>query len=100
MKRFTFKTEKPTGRYRSFYEPIHYIKFKKIKIGYIDNKNFNIHLKVIKKDINEDGNSNCKWKWITLRKSSNSLQETKDCLNKYIDKIFEKYDIFLEGETI
>lgn len=27
--KFTFKTEKPTGRYRSFYPDHHYVKLKK-----------------------------------------------------------------------
>jgi len=95
--KFTFKTEKPTGKYISFYNDHHLIKFKRIKVDYFSNEPFyKINLKVIKKDIDEDGNPNCKWKWITLKKESESLQEAKDYLNQNIDKILEKYELVNE----
>jgi len=66
--KFTFKTERPTGRYRSFYSSNHIIKLKKIPVGMIypsglDSPPFSIHLQVIKKDLMEDGNKNCEWRW-------------------------------------
>lgn len=93
MKKFTFKTTKPTGKYRCFHKPYHDIKIKGQTIGNIDHETFKIRLMVIKSDINEDGNPNCTWKWITLSKKSNSIQEAKDFLNEdfVIKTIFEKY---------
>lgn len=35
---FTFKTEKSTGFYRSFYPDTHYIKLKRAKVGVIEDK--------------------------------------------------------------
>ena len=94
--KFTFKTTKPTGRYRSFDHPSHAIKLKKIEVGYITPEvPFIIRFKVTKADIAEDGNPNCPWKWIRLKKQSNSLQEAKDFLNKYCDEIVAKYKIHM-----
>ena len=95
QKKFTFKTEKPTGLYRSFDKPTHHIKFKKHEIGHIsDDKPHIIHFRVIKNavDLAKPGNNkNCEWKWIHLKHESNSLQEAKDFLNTMIDKIFATF---------
>lgn len=92
--KFTFKTDKPTGKYRSFFSASHYIKLKRVVIGTIDDElPFKIRLKVVKSDINEDGNPNCSWKWITLLKRSESLEEAKEFLNKVADKIVETYNL-------
>jgi len=97
MKKFTFKTVKPTGRYKSFFQPNIIIKLDKKEVGCIFfEKAFKIRLMVFKKDIMEDGNPNCPWMWITLRKKSETLQEAKDFLNSNIVQILGKYDIFLE----
>lgn len=85
MKKFTFKTEQPTGRYRSFYAPYHIIKCNKKEVGSIESNSlqdeFKIQLRVMKKDIMEDNNPNCKWKNIRFKKVFSSLQEAKDWLN-------------------
>lgn len=92
--KFTFKTEKPTGTYRSFYPSAHYIKLKGKQVGSItDKEHYKIRLKVVKKDVLEDGDPNCTWKWITLTKESQSLQEAKDFLNENIDSILTKYNL-------
>ena len=97
MKKFTFKTEKSTGRYAAFFADIHHIKLNKIQCGEItDGEGFRIRLQVIKKDIMEDGNANCSWKWVTMKKISGSLQEAKDWLNSEevraaIEKIYTIY---------
>lgn len=97
MQKFTFKTEKATGQYRSFFPDHHHIKFNKIDVGSIDDKfPFAIRLQVYKKDILEDGNPNCEWRWITLKKESFSLQEAKDFLNEHIDDLFNKYSIYIK----
>jgi len=68
--KFTFKTEKPTGAYRSFFSENHYIKLNKKQVGAIADRTWKIRLMVFKDDINEDGNANCQWKWISLKKES------------------------------
>jgi hypothetical protein len=93
--KFTFKTEKSTGRFRSFYPDLHYIKLKKTEVGSIDDeKPYYIRLKIFKSDINEDNNHNCSWKWIQLKKQSASLQEAKDFLNVNFKEITEKFNLY------
>lgn len=95
--KFTFKTEKSTGAWRSFSPDQHYIKLKKKEVGQIeDKKPYRIRLQVVKDDINEDGNPNCTWKWIRLKKESETLQEAKDFLNAVAGDIIAKYKINLE----
>ncbi len=94
--KFTFKTEKPTGKYKSFSSPSHLIKLNKKEVGIIGDKSpYKIKLMVVKKDINEDGHPNCKWKWITLKKESKSLQEAKDFLNETIEAVMCAYELHL-----
>lgn len=91
---FTFKTEQPTGRWRSFDVPIHYIKLKKKVVGTIEpTPPHKIHLMVIKDDTMEDGNKNCDWKWITLKREFVSVDEAKAFLKEYEQKIIEKYKL-------
>jgi hypothetical protein len=95
--KFTFKTDKPTGQYRSFYSNHHEIKLNKKVIGSIDPKlPHKIRLQVMKTDIMEDGNPNCKWKWIVLKQQSQTLQETKEFLNRHCDEILQKYNLYLQ----
>ena len=95
--KFTFKTEKATGKYRSFEPDIHLIKYNKIEIGTIDDSApYTIRLQVIKKDIQEDENPNCSWKWIKLKKQFNSLPEAKIWLNENKDAILSKFDLIKE----
>lgn len=88
MKKFTFKTEKPTGRYKSFQPTFHYIKLDGKWVGNItDDSPHQVRLQVIKKDINENGNPNCSWKWVALKKQFKSLDEAKEYLNKNFNQI-------------
>jgi hypothetical protein len=92
--KFTFKTEHPTGRYRSFGDDYHIIKLNKITVGSIDHEYpFTIRLQVIKTNILEDGNPNCPWKLIRLKKQSSSLQEAKDFLNEHFTNLTSKYSL-------
>lgn len=92
--KFTFKTEKETGRYRSFYPDQHFIKLNRKVVGSIDDEfPYAIRLIVVKKDINEDGNPNCEWRWVRLQKESSSLLEAKEFLNNNIDEILKKYSL-------
>lgn len=97
MAKFTFKTDKPTGKWKSFDSPSHYIKLKGISCGMIDNDApHTIRLQVIKKDVMEDGNKNCPWKWIRLKKESATLQEAKDFVAEKTDAIIAMYNLHLE----
>ena len=92
--KFTFKTIKPTGRYRSFYPDQHEIKLKRKTVGSIeDKKHHRISLMVEKEDIYEEGNPNCSWKWIMLSEESESITDAKDFLNKHIKDILKKYKL-------
>ena len=99
MKKFMFKTTRPTGSYGSFFPDHHSIKYNKIEVGSIgDGKPFKIRLQVKKIDLNEDGNLNCPWKWITLNKKSESLDEAKKFLSDNVEKILSKFSLWLGGQ--
>jgi hypothetical protein len=99
MKKFTFKTIKPTGKWRSFDNDYHVIKLDKKECGQIvDNKPFSIRFTVIKDDINEDGNTNCEWKWIQFSKKSETLKEAQEFLSTNIEAIIKKYNIRLRDK--
>jgi hypothetical protein len=92
--KFTFKTEKPTGRYRSFSKPHHHIKINGVNAGTIGHEPpHKIRLMVVKQDIMEDNNPNCTWKWIQLQKESTSLDEAKTWLNSAAEAIKSKYQL-------
>jgi hypothetical protein len=92
--KFTFKTHKPTGSYAWLSKPYHDILLNKNKVGAIDpEKPHHIRLMVMKADIMEDGNPNCKWRWISLKHESETLDDAKIFLNEGIDTILIKYKI-------
>jgi len=92
--KFTFKTTKPTGPYSSFSNDWNEIKLNKKVVGNIGGQiPFTISLYVMKKDIMEDGNKNCEWKHVRLKKQSETLQEAKDFLNANIEKILQLYTL-------
>lgn len=90
MAKFTFKTEKQTGRYKSFFTPWHYIKLNGKQVGSIEHKSWRIRLMVYDEKLE---NTNCKWKWITLKKEPTSLQDAKDWLLNSQKTIEEKYKL-------
>jgi hypothetical protein len=98
MKKFTFKTEKPTGRYSSFYKNDYHIKMNNQKCGniYSDNNGWYVSLLVYEKDLNEDGNPNCEFMPIKFNKRLPSLEECKSWLNseevrKHIEENYKLY---------
>jgi hypothetical protein len=94
--KFTFKTEKATGKWKAFEPDWHYIKLRRKEIGTIsDQCPYKIRLRVVKQDINEDGNPNCVWRWITLAKKSNDLTEAKEYLNNHIETIMELCELYM-----
>ncbi len=93
-KNFTFKTNKPTGKFAWTDNPNHYIKLEGKQIGSIDHETpHKIKLMVFKKDINEDGNPNCSWKWISLKHQSSSLDDAKKYLNDNFDAIIKQFSL-------
>ncbi len=99
MKKFTFKTEKPKGygRFNFIHQSMHYIKLNGKVCGSIDDKHpHKIRLTVIKKDIMEDGNGNCTWKWITLKQESDTLDLAKEYINLNFELINSIYQIRTE----
>lgn len=90
---FTFKTDKPTGRYKAFSNENHYIKYKGAEVGSIDHETFKLRFMVMKTeaDKNPDPNPNCAWRWITLKKESKTLQEAKDYANSIIEMLLSRY---------
>lgn len=92
--KFTFKTTRPTGSYAWLHKPYHDVLLNKNKVGAIDpEKPYGLTLMVMKADIMEDGNPNCPWKWIRLKKESESLDDAKTFLNENIDAILTSYKI-------
>jgi len=93
--KFTFKTDKPTGKWRSFEPTFHYIKLKGKEVGTIDDKSpHKIRVAVIKDDINEDGNPNCEWKWCTLKGRFDSVEAAKIYLTENADKIQKELPLY------
>ena len=96
-KTFTFKTVKPTGKWRSFEHDEHLIKLNGREVGYItDDAPHKIAFQVEKADINEDGNPNSPWRWRGLKKRFDSVQEAKDFILANTTTILEKFKIWEE----
>lgn len=94
--KFTFKTEKPVGKWKAFDSENHYIKLNGKQVGSIAIKApFKLTFMVLKTDAdkNPDKNPNCSWKHITLKKEFESLQEAKDFANANIDRIMKAYTL-------
>ncbi len=77
------------------------IKVNKKKVGYISAPTWNngdlwrIRFSVVKKDIMEDGNPNCVWKWITLKVTFKNEDDAREYVKKIITLVQDKY-IFQE----
>lgn len=55
--------------------------------------NYTIRLMTIKDQLEEDGNHNCEWKWITFKFKSESEQECRDFLKNNYEIIVKKYNL-------
>jgi hypothetical protein len=92
--KFIFKTIKEKGKWSFLHDPYHVIKLKRIKIGSIDHLYpHTIRLKIIKDEIHNDNNPNCKWMWIALKHKSISLEYAKQFCNDNIKEITNKYKL-------
>lgn len=97
MRKFTFKKIIPVGYYRSFQTRYSEIKLDKKVVGCIqggERGEFKIMLHVVKKDIAEDGNLNCLFKNVILKVQFNSEEEAREFLNKNIEKILHKFELY------
>jgi len=74
MAKFTFKTEKQTGKYRAFYTPWHIIKLKGKQVGNIEDQSWRIRFMIYDDALK---GTNCEWKWITLKYVPTSLDDAK-----------------------
>ena len=96
LRKFTFKTIKPKGPFSSFHSSQNLIKFEKAQVGLITDKfPHKIRLMVFKKDINEDSNPNCEWKWIEFKRKFDSVYDAKVWINKseIIEQIHKKHNL-------
>ena len=110
MNKFTFKIHERTGRYRTFQAKYCDIKLLGKKVGgiqeitnlYSNNDEnvgkFRIGFMVWKKDIMEDKNPNCEWKWIWLKYKPSSIQEAKDFIIKYSEDIQKRFNLYIREE--
>lgn len=97
MKNFTFKTEKPTGRFAWVWPPSHIIKYDKKEVGSIDNETpHKIRLRVFKTEEELLEKPNCVWKSVTLKKESTSVEEAKTFLKNNVENILSKYKLFFD----
>lgn len=86
--KFTFKTNKPTGPYRSFFESTYNIKWNKVCVGeFFTNKEgaWRIHLRIMKDEKLapnlDDGNKNCPWVWVRLKQCFPTIEAAKEYIN-------------------
>lgn len=96
--KFTFKTIKPTGPYKSFESPEHIIKLDKRKVGNIyppynrigrKHDDYEIVLMVLKENPAQSENPNCIWRHYQFKKTHKTLEEAKEWLNANIEEILK-----------
>lgn len=98
--KFTFKTNLPTGKWKSFGTTEHVVKLDGEGVGNIeDGKPFKVRLQVYKTaedNAKPNANLNCPWKWITLKHESESLDAAKAYLNENFERIL-RLNIYPRG---
>lgn len=92
-KKFTFKTIKPTGRFRSFQPDEHNIKYNKKECGAISDESFKVRFMVKKQNPAASDNPNCLWRWIQLK--TPQFQNVKDA-KKWVSERTEAILAFFE----
>lgn len=95
MATFSIREIKPTGKWKSFSESEYQVKLDKQIVGeLVYKKSFKVRLMVIKKDINEDGNPNCIWRWAILKTSElKTKEEVKSWLNENATAIIAHFNL-------
>jgi len=86
--KITFKTIKPTGKWRAFDKDNHLIKLDGKEIGAISqDAPYIVSFMVIKDGARfTDNNPNCKWKWVFTRQEHNTLEDAKDWATDYVTR--------------
>lgn len=90
---FTFKTNRATGQYASFYGDTHDIKIKRKVCGEIVDRDWRVRLMVKKEPTEQDP---APFFWITFKYKGSSLNDVKEFLNEHFDTICMKYDLFFD----
>ena len=100
MEKFTFKTIKSTGKWKSFDNDSYNILLKKKKVGVFFNKGegYSINFMVMKTETITDNNPNRPWKWITLKHRAESLEAAKDYVNDNFQKITSSFTLNQQDE--
>jgi hypothetical protein len=94
MKKFTFKINKETGRYRSFYPDQCDIKLNKMVVGSISKSrehDYTIGL-MVKKEVTEKDPA--PFKWIFFNREFKTINDAKIALQEQAEKIFTKFDLY------
>lgn len=86
--KFTFKANKPEGRYRSFFSTSHVVKVKGKEVGLIseDPKEFKWKIQLMV----EEGTS---FKWVTLKARFDNVPLAKEFLNGKSEQIFKQFKL-------
>lgn len=102
-----FKVNRPTGKWAWTSNPTYNVIINKVDVGTItflsnfDKTNrlpIGINLRVFKKDILEDGNTNCVWRTISLKPRFNTVDEAKLFLKEKLDPIVNQFLLYdVEG---
>lgn len=78
------------------------IKLNGVNVGIFGRNNshdaINIRLKIVKKDIMEDGNPNCTWKWATVKHKPFSIEEAKRFLKAFNKEIQIEYKLYINKD--
>jgi hypothetical protein len=94
MANFTFKTNKPTGRFKAFDSDSIDIKYENAVVGSIEPEApHKIRLMVEKTDEITDNNPNCSWKWIALKNEFESVDAAKEWLKANRDVILDSFTL-------
>lgn len=94
--KFTFKTTKPTGKYRSFQNSQHDIKLNGGVCGSIQDENPHIvRFMKIKNNVLEDGNPNCVWMWVRIKKDFSSIKEAKEWVIENSEQLQKQINLFI-----
>ena len=99
MKKFTFKINRPTGRYSSFDSSYMDIKYNGCVVGGVyeprripgGDRSWRVRFKVI--PTVSDIYSSEDWEWITLKYTPSSFEEAKQWLLNNQEAIFQKFQL-------
>jgi len=97
---FTYKKENPEGRYRCFHATTYNIKLKRKKIGFFFENHGNpikIYFSIEKDETHNDGNPNCSWMNIHLKKEFKTVEEVKEFLKENFNYFINKYKFHTIG---